>query len=83
MEYEWYNMVRSGYSALCDRCYENINRDEFFTQRNQRGVYCEKCWNWLHLRKWECKKCHSTGTHRSERILPLIHCGENVTWLQK
>lgn len=82
MEYEWYENVRNGFTPLCDRCNENINRDEFFTQRNHRGVYCEGCWNWIHLRKWKCNICQATGSHRSEKLLPKLHCKEEVTWLK-
>lgn len=75
LEYEWYENVRNGWEALCDRCNDNINRDEFFTQRNQRGVYCERCWNWIHLKKYRCNKCDSSGTLRSERPINLKSCG--------
>ena len=80
LEYEWYENVRNGWEALCDRCNENINRDEFFTQRNQRGVYCEGCWNWIHLKKWKCNNCESSGTMRNERLLPKVCCGQEVSW---
>jgi hypothetical protein len=85
LELEWYEGVRAGLSQFCDRCLSlnkitNINRDEFFTQRNQRGVYCEGCWNWIHLRKWKCSICQATGTLRNERLLDLNHCGELVIW---
>ena len=80
LELEWYENVRNGFIPLCDRCNENINRDEFFTQRNHRGVYCEKCWNFVNLRKWKCIVCSSTGSLRNERLLDLNHCGELVLW---
>jgi len=68
LELEWYENVRNGFIPLCDRCNENINRDEFFTQRNQRGVYCYSCWNWIHLQHYtdEDGNKHSI---RSERII--------------
>ena len=77
LELEWYEGVRNGFIPLCDRCNENINRDEFFTQRNHRGVYCEGCWNWIHLQRFECGNCGLKKTLRSERILPMTcQCGE-------
>lgn len=82
LEYEWYENVRNGWEALCDRCNENINRDEFFTQRNQRGVYCERCWNWIHLMKFKCDICESSGSMRSEVRPFKLCCGREVTWLE-
>ena len=82
-ETEWYENVRNGFVPLCDRCNDNINRDEFFTQRNQRGVYCEKCWNWIHLKRGKCEGCGSVKTHRGyQRILPMTcNCG-GLIWLK-
>ena len=80
LETEWYENVRNGFVPLCDRCNDGINRDEFFSQRNPRGVYCYSCWNWIHLRKWKCNVCDSTGSLRSEKLLPILHCKEEVTW---
>ena len=82
MEYEWYENVRNGFTPLCDRCNDNINRDEFFTQRNHRGVYCEGCWNWIHLRKWKCSVCNCKGSIRSERNLLKTCCDKEVLWLE-
>jgi len=80
LEYEWYENVRNGFTPLCDRCNENINRDEFFTQRNHRGVYCEGCWNWIHIKKWKCDTCGLTGTLRSEKLPIKVCCGKEVSW---
>ena len=80
LETEWYENVRNGFTPLCDRCNENIDRDSFFNNRNERGVYCEKCWNWIHLKKWKCVVCNSTGTHRGEKTVLKKHCGEIVLW---
>ena len=74
LELEWYENVRNGWSALCDRCSVNINKDEFFSQRNQRGVYCDKCWTYINLQKWKCIVCNSTGTHRSYMKIVKLHC---------
>ena len=82
LELEWYECVRAGLEALCDRCNENISKDNFDSNRNQRGVYCYSCWNFIHLRKWKCNTCKSTGTMRNERLLPKICCEENVIWLK-
>ncbi len=82
LELEWYSNVRNGWTPSCDKCNENINRDNFTHNRNERGVYCEKCWNYIHIRKWECDTCKSTGSMRHEIILPKVCCEENVTWLK-
>jgi len=83
LELEWYEGVRNGNNYLCDRCNEReLNIDEFRYLRNQRGVYCENCANWIVLKKFKCNKCHSKGTLRSENILPKTCCGEEVTWLK-
>ena len=37
MEYEWYENVRNGFTPLCDRCNENINRDEFLPKGITEG----------------------------------------------
>ena len=68
LELEWYDNVRNGWSALCDKCNENINRDNFFDNRNERGVYCEKCWNYIHLQRWTDKDGNK-HTLRSEQII--------------
>ena len=80
LEQEWYDGIRNGWTPLCDRCNDNINRDNFYDNRNQRGVYCEKCWNWIHIKKWVCSECKATGTIRSDRKLVLKHCKEEVIW---
>ena len=81
-ETEWYENVRNGFIPLCDRCNENICKEEFDYNRNDRGVYCGKCWNWIHLRKWKCLVCNGTGTHRGDKKIVKSHCGEEVVWLQ-
>ncbi len=83
LEQEWYDNIRNGWIPLCDKCNENINRDNFFDNRNERGVYCEKCWNYIHIRKWECDTCKSTGSMRHESEILLKNCcGNEVTWLK-
>ena len=82
LETEWYENVRNGFVPLCDRCNENICKEEFDSNRNDRGVYCGKCWNWIHIKRFKCKQCENSGTLRSERILPKVCCGEQVTWFQ-
>ena len=80
LELEWYDNIRNGWNPLCDRCYNNISRNDFFENRNERGVYCEKCWNWIELKKWGCNICGSKGTIRSERLLIKTCCGKEVLW---
>jgi len=75
LEFEWYDNVRAGLIPLCDRdLTHNINRDDFFENRNARGVYCPPCWNWIHLKKGTCSKCGSKMTHRSEKSNNTIIC---------
>ena len=38
--------------------------------------------DWIILKKWECNKCHSSGTMRNERLLPKVCCKQEVSWLK-
>lgn len=83
----YYEGINSGDSYYCDRCeVAKLRADEF--NSNVRDIvgsddkmrYCDECRNYIIIRKWKCNSCDSSGTQRSERLLPLLHCGENVTW---
>lgn len=80
MEQEWYDNVRNGGQYLCDRCNETVNIENFVNNRNNRGVYCDGCWNWIHLKGYKCNTCGSTGTLRSEKLPIKMCCGREVTW---
>ena len=79
-ETEWYENVRNGFTPLCDRCNENIDRDSFFNNRNQRGVYCDSCFNWIHLQKGTCRDCGTFKTWRNTRILPMTCTCGGLIW---
>jgi len=72
MEQEWFENIRNGLTPLCDWCLDYkkkqtpLIKDDFFNRRNQRGVYCEKCWNWIHLQHYTDDKGNKY-TLRSER----------------
>ena len=81
LEYEWYENVRNGDQYLCDRCNDKVlNIDEFRYNRNNRGVYCDGCRNWIELKKWKCDICGSKGTIRSEKLPIKVCCGKEVSW---
>ena len=85
---EYYEGINQGDFYLCDRCnvaklndyeYENNVRDIVGSEEKMR--YCDECKNWIILKRFKCLKCNSQGTLRSERLLPKVCCGEEVTWL--
>jgi len=79
---EYYDGINQGDWYLCDRCeVSKLNEYEYNKNIRKEFRYCDECWNWINLKKWECVKCHSTGTNRSERTLTLKHCEEDVVWL--
>jgi len=84
---EYYDDINQGDWYLCDRCevaklrqdeYENNVRDIVSSDEKMR--YCDECRNYIVIKKFKCLKCSSTGTLRSERILPKVCCGEEVIW---
>ncbi len=83
IETEWYENVRNGDQYLCDRCSEVVNIDEFRYNRNNKGVYCTSCRNWIEIKRWKCSICNSNGTHRSTNEILLKNCcGKEVSWYQ-
>lgn len=51
----------------CDRCkVAELREDEYENNRNARGIYCEECWNYIHLQKYKTPEGHLV-TIRSER----------------
>jgi len=69
MESYFYEMLNQGMKYLCDKCsVVELREDEWSNNRNQRGVYCDECWTWIHLQKWTDKKGNK-HTIRSERIV--------------
>jgi len=65
-----------GYSPICDRCLDvdkksnKISFIEYVKQRKGDLIYCEMCWNWIHLKHGTCD-CGTYVTMRSK-------WGENV-----
>ena len=39
-------------------------------------------WNWIHLMKFKCDICESSGSMRSEVRPFKLCCGREVTWLE-
>lgn len=75
--------LNEGFRYKCDKCkVVDLIDSEFkynwrlIYQGNSRVDYhyCDECWNFIHLKKWKCKVCKSTGSIRNERILPM-NCG--------
>ena len=78
---EYYEGINQGDFYLCDRC--NVAKlNDYEYENNVRGEnrYCDECKNWNILKRFKCLKCNSQGTLRSERLLPKVCCGEEVTW---
>jgi len=80
MELSFYDHINNAEKYLCDRCnIVELREDEWSNNQNERGIYCDECWNWIHLKTWKCKKCNSSGTIRSERIvIKKCQCGNMI-----
>lgn len=85
---EYWQGINEGDYYLCDRCqvsklsadeYHDNVRDIYGSKEKMR--YCNECRSYLTLKKWICIECNTQGTIRSERYVPIVHCGENVTWV--
>ncbi len=71
MESVFWERFNSGMKYLCDRCnVVELRYDEYDTNRNARGIYCDECWCYIHLQTWTDEK--GTHTIRSERIVLKI-----------
>jgi len=71
MENYFYELFNLGMKYSCDRCkVVELREDEWANNRNVRGVYCDECWNWIHLQKWTDNKGNQFSI-RSER--KIIH----------
>jgi len=80
-EMEYYEGINNGDFYLCDRC--NVAKlNDYEYENNVRGEnrYCDECRNYIILKRFKCLKCNSSGTLRSERLLPKVCCGEEVVW---
>lgn len=78
--YQYCYAIYKRYHPICDRCLD-VNQIStplsFWTYMiNRKGklVYCVRCWNWIHLKKWKCKKCHISGTHRDTHSSKQMTC---------
>ncbi len=68
---DFYDHLNDGEKYLCDRCgTSQLRGDEYYTNRKNNFIYCDECWNWIHLQKWTDKDGHSI-TIRSERLIVL------------
>jgi hypothetical protein len=78
---EYYEGINQGDFYLCDRC-QVAKLNDYEYENNVRGEnrYCDECRNYIILKRFKCLKCNSQGTLRSERLLPKVCCGEEVTW---
>jgi len=69
MEQTFYDHLNNAEKYLCDRCgVAELREDEYNKNRKNDSIYCDECWNWIHLKKWTDKD----GNHhtlRSERIV--------------
>ena len=84
---EYYDGINQGDDYMCDRCeivklsyneYTNNVREIFNSGETMR--YCDECRNYIILKKWNCNTCKSSGTMRSERLVPKVCCGHEVIW---
>ena len=67
---------------LCDRCnVAKLSEYEYEGNHNpdNGNRYCTECANWIILKHYKCESCGNSGSHRSERILPMnCQCGETL-----
>lgn len=68
MESPFWKFFNQGMDYLCDRCkIAKLRVDEYESNRNQKGIYCDECWCWIHLQTYTDE--NGTHTIRSERIV--------------
>ena len=86
---EYYDGINQGDDYMCDRCEivklsynEYTNNIRAIEGSNDFMRYCHECRNYIILKKWKCNTCESSGTMRSERLLPKVCCGQEVIWSQ-
>ena len=82
---EYWKGINQGDDYMCDRCnVVKLKVDEYYGNHNPDtgNRYCNECTTYIILRKWECNKCHSSGTMRNERLLPKVCCKQEVSWLK-
>ena len=64
---------------VCSRCMcQPLTVEQFESELS----YCDECYNYIHLKKWKCLVCKSSGTLRSERTVYKEHCDKEVIWYQ-
>ena len=81
----YYEQINEGNKYACDKCQVvNLSENEYENYIQFQFHYCELCWNYLHLKKGECSKCHTSYTNRNEypEIFIDCSCGNKVelTW---
>ena len=69
---------------LCDKCYVQPLTEYEFNNCVRSGFrYCLECFNYIHLKRWFCGECGTSGTIRSQRADIFIkHCKKRVLWLK-
>ena len=70
MESYFYEMLNNGFKYVCDRCnVVELRYDEWSNNRNQKGVYCDECWCWIHLQTYT-KDGHKVTIRSERKIIP-------------
>ena len=82
---DFYQHLNNAEKYICDRCgVAELRADEYSNNRTKTGIFCDECYSWIHLKKWKCFDCGSSGTIRSERNLyKKCQCGNIVELVQK
>lgn len=69
MESIFWDRYNDGLRYMCDKCkVVELKYDEWDSNRNVRGIYCEECWNYIHLQTW-IDENGNTHSLRSERLI--------------
>ena len=77
----------SGNEYSCDRCSDlgfpqmTIGIIDYIKNHNERGRYCQWCWNYIHLGHYNCE-CGSHSTLRSSHQTTMV-CNDCYKLLPK
>jgi hypothetical protein len=79
---DYWEGINQGDDYMCDRCnVAKLSEYEYEGNHNpdNGNRYCTECANWIILKHYKCESCGVSGSHRSERILPMnCQCGETL-----
>lgn len=70
----------TGNNYICDLCqekglnYMDLGIIDYLFHKNNRGRYCQWCWNWINLKKFKCENCKTSGSIRSEHLTSIMVC---------